>query len=70
LSKGKLGVIFDTYIITFTNQNSAMMNNEYEVINLDLMLLFVFDSFDKMTFIRTEANKDVVPIIFQNNLYP
>jgi hypothetical protein len=41
------------------------MNNEKNTFNLDLMLLFVFDSFDKMTFIRTEANKDVIPTIFQ-----
>jgi hypothetical protein len=45
------------------------MNNKNNTINLDLMLLFVFDSFDKMTFIRTEADKDVIPTIFQNNLY-
>lgn len=45
------------------------MNNKNNTISLDLMLLFVFDSFDKMTFIRTEADKDVIPTPFQNNLY-
>ncbi|MFT5833791.1 MAG: hypothetical protein ACI97N_001420 [Cognaticolwellia sp.] len=34
-------------------------------ISLDQMLLFVFDSFDSMTFIRTEANKDEVPYVFK-----
>jgi|GEM_PF-2213765 hypothetical protein len=45
------------------------MNNKNKMISVDLMLLFVFDSFDKMTFIRTEADKDAVPAISQNNLY-
>lgn len=42
-------------------------NNKTAAISLDQMLLFVFDSVDSMTFVRTEANKDEVPTIFKSN---
>lgn len=42
-------------------------NNTPNSINIDQMILFVFDSFDSMTFIRTEVDKDEVPTIFKTS---
>lgn len=44
-----------------------MFNNKTASININQMILFVFDSFDSMTFIRTEVNKDEVPSVFRNS---
>ncbi len=41
--------------------------NKTNTLSLDQMLLFVFDSFETMTFVRTEVNKDEVPNIFRRN---
>lgn len=43
-------------------------NNKTARLSIDQMLLFVFDPFDSMTFIRTEADGKEVPSIFKNNL--
>lgn len=42
-------------------------SNKTASINIDQMILFVFESFDSMTFIRTEVNRDEVPSMFKNN---